>query len=301
MEQNNLLLLALKQIFELSAIPCNKYRFVSAELGFVRSMRGVLEISEQIFAFGQPYRLTEGRVLFMHAGCIRVRANLIELTLKPYQLIVASPGTILQVIEISKDCELEMFAFTNGLMEGWQKEVLLQTFLQGRLYVQLDLPEKEEKRIAAFFDLLWDIVHDKPFPRDMVRSLISALFHQINIYRMREISEESGRLTRQEEVFNRFLSLVNKYAIHERSVVFYADRLYLTSRYLSTLIKQTSGRTVMDWVNEAVVQEAKLLLRHSDKLVYQIADELNFPNASFFCKYFRRLTGKTPHEYRHGK
>lgn len=301
MEQNNLLLLALKQIFELSAIPCNKYRFVSAELGFVRSMRGVLEISEQIFAFGQPYRLTEGRVLFMHAGCIRVRANLIELTLKPHQLIVDSPGTILQVIEISKDCELEMFAFTNGLMEGWQKEVLLQTFLQGRLYVQLDLPEKEEKRIAAFFDLLWDIVHDKPFPRDMVRSLISALFHQINIYRMREISEESGRLTRQEEVFNRFLSLVNKYAIHERSVVFYADRLYLTSRYLSTLIKQTSGRTVMDWVNEAVVQEAKLLLRHSDKLVYQIADELNFPNASFFCKYFRRLTGKTPHEYRHGK
>ena len=237
MEQNNLLLLALKQIFELSAIPCNKYRFVSAELGFVRSMRGVLEISEQIFAFGQPYRLTEGRVLFMHAGCIRVRANLIELTLKPHQLIVASPGTILQVIEISKDCELEMFAFTNGLMEGWQKEVLLQTFLQGRLYVQLDLPEKEEKRIAAFFDLLWDIVHDKPFPRDMVRSLISALFHQINIYRMREISEESGRLTRQEEVFNRFLSLVNKYAIHERSVVFYADRLYLTPRYLSTLIK----------------------------------------------------------------
>ena len=118
---------------------------------------------------------------------------------------------------------------------------------------------------------------------------------------MREISEESGRLTRQEEVFNRFLSLVNKYAIHERSVVFYADWLYLTPRYLSTLIKQTSGRTVMDWVNEAVVQEAKLLLRHSDKLVYQIADELNFPNASFFCKYFRRLTGKTPHEYRHGK
>lgn len=301
MEQNNLLLLALKQIFELSAIPCNKYRFVSAELGFVRSMRGVLEISEQIFAFGQPYRLTEGRVLFMHAGYIRVRANLVELTLEPHQLIVTSPGTILQVIEISKDCELEMFAFANSLMEDWQKEILLQMFLQGRLYVQLDLPEKEEKRVAAFFDLLWDIVHDNPFPRDMVRSLISALFHQINIYRMREISEESGRLTRQEEVFNRFLSLVNKYAISERSVVFYADRLYLTPRYLSTLIKQTSGRTVMNWVNEAVVQEAKLLLRHSDKLVYQIADELNFPNASFFCKYFRRLTGKTPYEYRHGE
>lgn len=118
---------------------------------------------------------------------------------------------------------------------------------------------------------------------------------------MREMSEDKQQRTRQEEVFNRFLLLVNKYAIRERNIIFYAERLYLTPRYLSTLIRQTSGRTVMDWVNEAVVQEAKLLLRHSDKLVYQIADELNFPNASFFCKYFRRLTGKTPHEYRLGE
>lgn len=301
MKQNNLLLLALKQIFELSSVPCNTYRFVSAELGMVRSVKGTLEVSEQIFMLGQPYRLTEGRILLMHAGYIRVRANLIEFTLSVKQLIVASPGTILQVLEVSNDCELEMLAFINSLMEGWQKETLLQMFLQGRLYVQLDLAEKEEKRIQQFFDMLWDVVHDETFPREIVRSLIAALFHQIYAYRMREMSEDKQQRTRQEEVFNRFLLLVNKYAIRERNIIFYAERLYLTPRYLSTLIRQTSGRTVMDWVNEAVVQEAKLLLRHSDKLVYQIADELNFPNASFFCKYFRRLTGKTPHEYRLGE
>ena len=61
---------------------------------------------------------------------------------------------------------------------------------------------------------------------------------------------------------------------------------FLTPRYLSTLVRQASGRTVMDWVNEAVMQEAKLMLRHTDKLVYQIADELNFPNASFFQQVF---------------
>lgn len=156
MKQNNLLLLALKQIFELSSVPCNTYRFVSAELGMVRSVKGTLEVSEQIFMLGQPYRLTEGRILLMHAGYIRVRANLIEFTLSAKQLIVASPGTILQVLEVSNDCELEMLAFTNSLMEGWQKETLLQMFLQGRLYVQLDLAEKEEKRIQQFFDMLWD-------------------------------------------------------------------------------------------------------------------------------------------------
>lgn len=83
-----------------------------------------------------------------------------------------------------------------------------------------------------------------------------------------------------------FLELVNKYAARERSITFYADRLFLTPRYLSTLVRQASGRTVMDWVNEAVMQEAKLMLRHTDKLVYQIADELNFPNASFLQQVF---------------
>ena len=111
-------------------------------------------------------------------------------------------------------------------------------------------------------------------------------------------STERQQHTRQEEVFNRFLELVNKYAARERSITFYADRLFLTPRYLSTLVRQASGRTVMDWVNEAVMQEAKLMLRHTDKLVYQIADELNFPNASFFSKYFRRMAGMTPNDYR---
>ena len=103
--------------------------------------------------------------------------------------------------------------------------------------------------------MLWDVVHDEPFPREIVRSLIAALFHQIYAYRMREMSEDKQQRTRQEEVFNRFLLLVNKYAIRERNIIFYAERLYLTPRYLSTLIRQTSGRTVMDWVNELLCKK----------------------------------------------
>lgn len=53
----------------------------------------------------------------------------------------------------------------------------------------------------------------------------------------------------------------------------------------------------MEWVNQAVVLEAKVLLKHSDLLTYQIADELHFPNPSFFSKFFKRMTGMTPQEY----
>ncbi|WP_368205051.1 helix-turn-helix domain-containing protein, partial [Bacteroides caccae] len=68
-------------------------------------------------------------------------------------------------------------------------------------------------------------------------------------------------------------------------------------RYLNTLIRQTSQQTVMDWINQSIILEAKVLLKHSNLLVYQISDELNFPNPSFFCKFFKRMTGMTPQEY----
>ena len=84
---------------------------------------------------------------------------------------------------------------------------------------------------------------------------------------------------------------------HERSVNFYADKLCLTPHYLSSVIRETSGQTVMQWINQAVILEAKVLLKHSNLLVFQISDELNFPNPSFFSKFFKRMTGMTPAEY----
>ena len=53
----------------------------------------------------------------------------------------------------------------------------------------------------------------------------------------------------------------------------------------------------MQWINKAVILEAKVLLKHSNLLVFQISDELNFPNPSFFSKFFKRMTGMTPAEY----
>ena len=109
------------------------------------------------------------------------------------------------------------------------------------------------------------------------------------------------RLTRQEDIFQRFISLVNACSKKERNVNFYADKLCLTPRYLNTVVRQASQQTVMDWINQSIILEAKILLKHGNRLVYQISDELNFPNPSFFSKFFKRMTGMTPHEYQNSK
>ena len=62
-------------------------------------------------------------------------------------------------------------------------------------------------------------------------------------------------------------------------------------------MKKVSGKAAKEWIDEAITTRIKVELKHSDKSIAQIAYDLNFPNPSFFSKYFKRMTGMTPHEY----
>lgn len=87
---------------------------------------------------------------------------------------------------------------------------------------------------------------------------------------------------------------------HERSVKWYSDRLCLTPKYLSEIVKQASGRTARQWLMAFVLIEIKSLLRNTDYSIKQIAQEMNFSSQSSFGKYFHHATGLTPKEYRNG-
>ena len=104
--------------------------------------------------------------------------------------------------------------------------------------------------------------------------------------------------TRLQLLSERFLALVTEYHNKERGVAFYADKLCITPKYLSKLIKQATGRSAPDWIDAYVVLEAKNLLRYSGKSIKEIVQDLNFPSQSVFYKYFKSHTGLTPSEYR---
>lgn len=156
---------------------------------------------------------------------------------------------------------------------------------------------EEWQRTGTYFSLIWDAVHLHPYRREAVRHLVTSLFYHFHYLQADNHRDEQLRPSRQEELFRRFITLVNEHCKTQRTTAFYANRLYLSPRYLSTVIRDVSGRTVVEWVNQAVILEAKVLLKHSDLLTYQIADELHFPNPSFFSKFFKRMTGMTPQEY----
>ena len=112
--------------------------------------------------------------------------------------------------------------------------------------------------------------------------------------------EQTPAPSHQTDIFNRFIQLVNSEYRRQHNLSYYAGRLFLTQRYLGNIVKRVSGTTAKAWIDRALLTEAKIMLCHTDMPVGDIADALHFSNPAFFCKYFRRLNGCSPLDYRNG-
>jgi AraC-like DNA-binding protein len=104
--------------------------------------------------------------------------------------------------------------------------------------------------------------------------------------------------SRMEEIFARFLQLVPKHAVHHHDIAYYADRLNITTTYLSRIVRKMSGRTVMSFLEYAIMNEAIRLLKNTDRSITDIAFDLSFSDQSSFTKFFTRLKGVSPLQFR---
>ena len=298
MEHRQVENMGLKEINRIPFQNLNIERFVQPEFGIVYNVNPEIR---RIMIQEYPYRLTEGRLMLLRQGKAQARINLKEITINAPAIVIISPGTIGQMIELSDDMHGSIIVFKDEFVSGIRQNDLGRKFLNGLLSVCLPLSDRDFACIEQFFATLWSVVQTYGLQCDVLQSLLQALLQELFILAKQQSQEEEKRQSRQEQLFNQFIALVNQYAKTERNVSFYADRLYLTPRYLNSVVKQVSRRTVMDWVNDSVILEAKVMLKYGDKLIYQIADELNFPNVSFFCKFFKRQTGMTPQTYQRSK
>ena len=95
-----------------------------------------------------------------------------------------------------------------------------------------------------------------------------------------------------------FLYLMFEEHQKEYKVTFYAEKLYISPKYLSSVVKKISGYTVQDWINEFLQSEAKRYLHITNRNIQQIAEKMHFTNASSFIRFFKKQTQITPSEYR---
>ena len=103
---------------------------------------------------------------------------------------------------------------------------------------------------------------------------------------------------KKDKIFQKFLITLYRYYHQERDVSFYADKQCLSARYFSSVIKEKSGSSALQWIIQTVITETKQLLDNTDLSIKEIATRLNFPTQSFFGKYFKQYVGISPKEYR---
>lgn len=108
----------------------------------------------------------------------------------------------------------------------------------------------------------------------------------------------NGKNSRKGAIVQKFMLLLAEYYNKEREIKFYASQLCISPKYLYSVVKEETHRTPIEWVSYTVILNAKVMLKSSKYTVQQISEQLNFPNPSFFGKYFKKHVGMSPKRYK---
>ena len=183
-------------------------------------------------------------------------------------------------------------------------KLMMPPLLQFSPHPCLDITDDESQALRNLITLIEHETENtrSRFGREITCQLVSALLYKVgdilSLYQEEHPELAATLQNRAEEYFRKFMVLLSEHYKEQRSVGFYARQLCITPKYLTTLIKRVSQRSVSEWIDNYVVLEAKMLLKYSNMSIQEIAYNLNFPNQSFFGSYFKRNTGMSPSQYR---
>lgn len=251
--------------------------------------------------FAHPVRLKATIVLVCLKGVIDCNINLHRFLITENQIFVSMAGDI---IHINKAEDIEGYAiiFSEAHLQHIQLDFRFraQSYLSIRDNGPVSVPYEELTYLKPYYILMKKNMEEGN--DQVIKGLSIALSYTftslLNKYQATHAHESDKDETRTEQLFNKFMKLLEAYHTKERSLQFYADKMCLTPKYVSGAIKSYSGKGALEWINEYVVLEAEIMLRYTEMSVQEIAYALNFPTQSAFGKYFKQQLGVSPKQYR---
>ena len=252
------------------------------------------EIVKKQIIIGQPMRLAEWRLLHILAGRASYRINLVDHPLQGNEILVLPSDTVVEVQSLSEDFAAE--ALTVIDFPGVDSNGTGRLLPKEMLHLLLDTTDR--KRFGTYFDLLYEQMTRSKVCDTAVSLLFLAMVADAASLNKTMYDGNNSRQSRGEEIMARFIPLLRQYGTTQRNIPFYAEQLHITPNHLSDVVRQQSGLSVMDWIHRTTTTEAKLLLKHSNMMICEISERLNFPEPTAFNRYFKKQTGVTPLAYR---
>jgi AraC-type DNA-binding domain-containing proteins len=250
-----------------------------------------------------PVHSDRGYIGFCLDGYAEIEINLIKHTIIKNEIVVISQNQIVFHHKISDDFRFVYFSFSKEILSELLNDLRKYPpyFIFRRKFPSIMLNEMEMKQIMEYYNLMWNVTKgDKnDTKRDIVKHLFCSLMINIYLYASRDM-EKPAPISRKEEMVGSFFSLIFEHFKEAKDVSFYASKLFVSPKYLSTLVRKTVGKTAKECIDHYVILESKVLL-NSSFTIQEISQQLNFPNQSFFGKYFKKHTGMSPLNYRRSR
>lgn len=250
-----------------------------------------------------PIRIEALVIALCATGHAQVNIDLKTYDIQKGTLLVIQPQNFIQ--RITRDAEFSSQAImcSPRVVETLLPKLtsMLPIIMQHRMEPAVQLTEDEAAAISSFYTFVKLKLDGPPtlHQRPKVLCMLQAALYEMMDIRMAHCEMQEHRQSRREEIMARFILSICKHFHTERQVSFYAKELCITPKHLSSVVKETSGRTAGEWIDHYVIMEAKMLLASTDMTVQEISSRLNFANQSFFGKYFKHHTGDSPTEFRH--
>lgn len=245
----------------------------------------------------EPRKSQRATIVVCTSGSCRVKINLEVFEIKAPKLVTIMPGQIFEILSDVDTLEGYVVSLSKKFVDkvnlpGWHHQYM-------KMYNNpiTDIDHNKLDSLLIFYAILHRAAANgkNPFRMQIIENLIS-VFYYGGVSSL-DNSIESN-LKYNNHIVANFLELVQHHYREQRLIQFYASKLCITPKYLSKLVKEHTGRAAADWIEQHVILEARAMLQSSDMSIQQIATSLNFPNQSFFGKYFKRATGVSPKQYR---
>ncbi|MCI7139573.1 helix-turn-helix domain-containing protein [Alistipes sp.] len=259
--------------------------------------------SDLAFFDRNAVRADGGAILYCREGSAVATIDQYQSEVRADTILLLLPGAILLMSERSADFRVTYFAFSVNLFS--EAAYRLDPVFFGALRKQPIVPlyPRLAEGVSIWFEMAEYTYrdHDNMFRNTIIRNRLQNLllesFDKMQRYGT-HLQESAESTTRQSELFHRFVSLVHEHSIREREVTFYADRLCISTRYLSTIVRTIARTTAKEFIDRSVILEIKMLLKSTDLSVQEIAYRLHFPDQSYLGRFFKKHTGESPTEYR---
>lgn len=259
--------------------------------------------------FEYPFRFDGYILIYCISGNMKMDINLNSFQVSSNTIVINTPGNILKVSEVNMSNREQMHFIVVAISRDFMTSVRIDfKRLFNDSIALLDSPciklNGRERRLCKKYleistELLSSHISNK---KEALSSIISSVSYVLGSIWSNKISEAERKphtpSVKSKFVFDQFLRLVTEFHTSQRNMAFYAERLGLTPKYLSKVIKMVSSRSAPDWIDSFVILEAKNLLRYSELSIKEIVSKLNFPNQSVFYKFFKSHTDLTPSQYR---